>query len=246
MSDPTDGSTIEDPFTVDPAPAPPTDAAEGAPPPMRIWPIVSPRVRKSVEEHLSELSDRHAMQRLLSALIASNIYGLSGVAGYLVLRMGLSLNVPPVVFGALYTAIFAATCLLAHRLQPKDPLEIYRESEFARTGSYPTGVPFRMPRWQRVLLLGPVLTVNAVKKLVEPTPPHDPETMEAALRLLPALHQPLPLIRAMEAGIGGPEVIRRATLLLNALGYADVLRDSTGELLLCPRAATARLLRDGS
>ncbi len=208
-----------------------------------IWPIPSPRLRKSIETRLVNLAEYHFLTRLGAAALAAGVYCLSGGALFILLAYSLDEPASPLIFGVLYSTAFILLTLLTYRLSPKDPLQAYRDAEFARTGTHPTANRLSMPRWQRIVLFGPLITVLAFRRIVEQPPPRDAETLETALRMLPALHDPLPLSRAEEAGIGNPEAVRRATVLLNALGLTDLIRAPDGELLLCPRSAAAKLLR---
>lgn len=208
-----------------------------------IWPIPSPRLRKSIETRLVNLAEYHFMTRLGAAALAAAVYCGSGGALYMVASFTVDGPVSPLFYGGLYSAAFILLTLLTYRLSPRDPLQAYRDAEFARTGTHPTASRLSMPRWQRILLFGPLITVLAFRRIVEQSPPRDAETLETALRMLPALHDPLPLSRAEEAGIGNPEAVRRATVLLNSMGLTDLIRAPDGELLLCPRSAAARLLR---
>ena len=243
MDEPTDRHEVTDPFQLnDDLPDDHPSDGENAPPRL-IWPIPSPRVRKAIEGRVEDLADKHFLGKIVAALLAAGVFVVCGVVLYLLEMFVLGYRINPLLFGLMYTMFFAFLVALASHLRNRDPLEYYREAEFPYSAEIEKDRRRGLRGFPRLILFVPAVVGAALRKLVEPSPPTDEDAVEAALRLLPVLHQPLPLARAEEAGLGGPEVIRRATMLLHGLDLADMIRDEEGDLLLCPRGRCADLLR---
>lgn len=248
MDEPTDRHEVADPFqpeeeTAEQA-AEEADLATGErPAPRLVWPIPSPRVRKAVEAKVEEIADQHFFAKIVAALLAGGVFVSFGVGFYLLFLFALGYRINPLLFGAGYTVLFAFLTALASHLRSRDPLEYYREAEFPHSSEIPPDRRRGLRGFPAIMLFVPGLLGGALRKLLEPPPPTEEDAVEAALRMLPVLHQPLPLAGAEEAGLGGPDVIRRATLLLHALDLADLVRGPDGELLVCPRGSCADLLR---
>ncbi len=247
MDEPTDRHEVADPFQ------PNEESAEGTAglsatdtgesPARLIWPIPSPRVRKAIESKVEEIADKHFLSKIVAALLAGSVFVMSGLTLYLLDLFALGYRINPLLFGVGYTALFAFLVALANHLRSRDPLEDYREAEFPHSSEIPPDRRRGLRGFPRLMLFLPGIVGSAMRKLLEPPPPTDEDAIEAALRMLPVLHQPLPLVHAEEAGLGGPDVIRRATLLLSALDLADLVRGPDDVLLVCPRGTCADLLR---
>ncbi len=244
MDEPTDRHEVHDPFQPESTGEPSIVSADDeAQPPRLVWPIPSPRVRKAIESKVEDIADQHFFSKIVAAVLAAGIFVAAGVALYLLDMYALGYRVHPVIFGLGYTLFFAFLVAMANHLRSREPLEYYREAEFPHSSEVPVDRRRGLRGFPRLIFYIPGLVGASLRKLLEPAPPTDEDAVEAALRMLPVLHQPLPLARAEEAGLGGPDVIRRATLLLNALDLADLGRDAEGELLVCPRGTCADLLR---
>ena len=208
-----------------------------------LWPIPSPRVRKVVEERLGEVSDHHFWTRVVAVGLASIFFLTSGGGLYALFFFGIGIRIDPVVFGLVYAVFFSALVCLAETLRIREPVELYRDSEFAHSAFVEAKKRRGLRGLPRLMLFLPGVVGQSMRKLFEASPATDVETLEAALRLLPALHQPLPLLAAESADLGGPDVVRRAVLLLHALGLAELANDEDGEFVICPSGGCAQLLR---
>lgn len=209
-----------------------------------LWPIASPRVRKALTGKLEDLEDHHFVAKFFAGILAGAAFLLGGITLLMVLRHLLPWEVEGYLFGGAFTVLFVALTLVADRYRPPTPREVYYAAHMgggeAHRGDRPVG------RALRALLFGPYLVSVAYHKLLEPPPPTDEADLDVALRLLPVLHEPLPLHQAELAGIASRDEIRRASLLLHALHLADLVRGPGNVVLLTPRSACAQLLRDGS
>jgi hypothetical protein len=244
MDEPTDRHEVTDPFQPESTGEPSIASGDGeTQPPKLVWPIPSPRVRKAIESKVEEVADQHFFAKIVAAVLAAGVFVVVGVALYLVDMFAFGYRVNPLIFGLGYTVFFAFLVALANHLRSRDPLEYYREAEFPHSSEVPVDRRRGLRGLPRLLFYIPGVVGASLRKLLEPPPPTDEDAVEAALRMLPVLHQPLPLARAEEAGLGGPDVIRRATLLLHSLDLADLIRDGEGDLLVCPRGTCADLLR---
>jgi len=209
-----------------------------------LWPIASPRVRKTLVGKLEDLEDHHFVSKVFAGILAGAVFLAGGITLLMVLRHLLPWEVEGYVFGGAFTVLFVALTLVADRYRPPTPREVYYAAHTgggeAHRGDRPVG------RVLRTLLFGPYLVSVAYRKLLEPPPPTDEAVLDVALRLLPVLHEPLPLHQAELAGIASRDEIRQASLLLHALRLADLVRGPGNVVLLTPRSACAQLLRDGS
>ena len=210
-----------------------------------VWPIPSPRVRKQLEARMGDLGDHQFYGRVTSTGLAAAFFVVFGSGLYLLLDQVIGFRVSPIYYGAAFTAFFLALAWLAEVMRERTAIELYRTVDFAHS-SFIDRKPRRGIRgFPRLLLFVPGMAGKAFRKLVEPSAPTDEGALEAALRLLPALHSPLLLVRAEAADLGGPEVVRRAVLLLHALGLADLQLNDAGEYEVVPCGGCADLLRGG-
>jgi len=242
MDDPQDRGEVQDPFLSHAELPAPRESEEGTSMAM-LWPIPSPRVRKVVEERIEEINDQHFWSRLIAVGLAAIFFIISGVGLYGLFFFAVGIRIDPVLYGLVYTVLFAALVCLAETLRIRDPVELYRDSEFAHSAFIEEKKRHGLRGLPRLMLFLPGIVGRAMRKQLEPTPSTDSETLETALRLLPALHQPLPLATAELADLGGPDTIRRAVLLLHALGLAELATDEDGEFVIRPSGGSAELLR---
>lgn len=242
MDDPQDRGDVQDPF-LSQLELPAVQESEEGNSLAMVWPILSPRVRKVVEERLEEVADHHFWTRIVAICLASIFFLTSGGALYAIFFFAVGIRIDPVVFGLAYSVFFFALVCLAETLRVREPVELYRDSEFAHSAFVEAKKRRGLRGLPRLMLFLPGVVGQAMRKLFESAPATDSETLEAALRLLPALHQPLPLSMAETADLGGPDVVRRAVLLLHALGLAELANDEDGEFVICPSGGCAQLLR---
>jgi len=242
MDDPRDRGEVEDPF-LSQLELPAVQETEESTSMAMLWPIPSPRVRKVVEERLEEATDQHFWSRLLAIGLAAIFFITSGGTLYALFFFAVGIRIDPVIFGLAYAVLFAALVCLAETLRVREPVELYRNSEFAHSAFIEEKKRRGLRGLPRLMLFLPGVVGQAMRRLFESSPATDSETIEAALRLLPALHQPLPLATAETADLGGPDVVRRAVLLLHGLGLAELSTDEDGEFVICPSGGCAELLR---
>jgi hypothetical protein len=214
----------------------------GASHPM-IWPIPPPRVRKLLEAQLEGLEDRHFWRRIFGAVMTAMLFLFLGCGLYVAILAGLSYRMPPISFGIAFSVLFGLLVWLSDFMRLRDPIEDYRAADFPHSIFLEQKARRGIRGFPRIMLFVPGLAARGLRRVMAAAPPADMETLNAALRLLPALHSPLPLSAAEEAGLGGPELVRQAVLLLHAMGLADLERRDEGQLVIEPRGACAELLR---
>lgn len=206
-----------------------------------VWPIAPPRVRKVLMARIEDVADHHFFAKIFSGVLAGAVILMGGGALFLLIRVLGPVEVDPWIFAGSFAVLFAALAAIADRFRPPGPMEIY----YSAHGGPREGNAQEAPggRLIRAVLFGPYLVSVAFRKILEPPPPADEETLDVALRLLPMLHAPLPLHQAELAGIADRDQVRRASLLLFSLDLADIVVGPRDELLLTPRSACAKLLR---
>ncbi len=242
MDDPKDRGEVRDPFlsTQELPLAEQTDP--GASHPM-IWPIPPPRVRKLLEAQLEDLEDRHFWRRVFGGLLAAGIFLLIGCGLYAIAMFGLGYRMSPIPYGLGFSALFVLLVWLSDYMRLRDPIEDYRAADFPHSIFLEQKARRGIRGFPRIMLFIPGIAARGMRRVMAAAPPSDMETLNAALRLLPALHSPLPLSAAEEAGLGGPELVRQAVLLLYSMGLADLEQRAEGQLVIQPRGACAELLR---
>lgn len=210
-----------------------------------VWPIPSPRVRKQLEARMEELGDQHFYARITAVGLAAVFFLVVGAGVYLLVDQVIGFRASPFLFGGAYTVFFLALAGLAEFMRERTAIELYRTVDFSHSSFIETRPRSGLRGFPKLLLFVPGMAGKAYRKLAEPGPPTDEGALEAALRLLPALHSPLLLVRAESADLGGSEVVRRAVLLLHAMGLADLQLNEDEEYEIVPSGGCADLLRGG-
>jgi hypothetical protein len=221
------------------------DVDAGASTDAMVWPIPSPRVRKLLEARLEDLGDQHFYTRITAIGLAAVFFVVGGAGIYLIVDQVIGYRISPIYFGVAYTVFYVALASLSEFMRERTPIERYRRVDFSHSSFIDEKQRRGLRGFPRLLLFVPGMAGKAFRKLSEPSPPSDEEALEVALRLLPALHSPLLLVRAESADLGGPEVVRRAVLLLHGLGLADLRPNEDGEYEVVPCGGCADLLRGG-
>jgi len=222
-----------------------SEVKSGASTDAMVWPIPSPRVRKQLESRMGDLGDQHFYARVTSTGLAAVFFVVIGAGSYLLIDQVIGFRISPIYFGAAFTVAYLILAVLAETMRDRAPIERYRKVDFAHSSFIDAKRRRGIRGFPKLLLFVPGMAGKAFRKLAEPSPPMDEETLEVALRLLPALHSPLLLARAEAADLGGPEVVRRAVLLLHGLGLADLRPNEDGEYEVMPCGGCADLLRGG-
>ncbi len=221
------------------------DVDAGASTDAMVWPIPSPRVRKQLEARMEDLGDQHFYSRITAVGLAAVFFLVVGAGLYLLVDQVIGFRVSPLYFGVAYTVFFLGLAFLAEFMRERTAMELYRTVDFSHSSFIDTRPRRGIRGFPRLMLFIPRMAGKAFRKLAEPAPPMDEGALEAALRLLPALHSPLLLARAEAADLGGPEVVRRAVLLLFAMGLADLQLNGDEEYEIVPSGGCADLLRGG-